>query len=1309
MATILVAGVGAFFGTQATAAGAAGAAGAIAAATAAASIGAAYIDTKYVYPALFGKDSPRNPNSPGLGIDTMTGNDGDPGHRSWGQFAMVGGHVLWFENLEQAENRTGSKKGGGATITRRVADVGVGLTRNRIEAVESIFADQKVLWRRESNNVVWIDHRATIALNGPGTQVAITPTADTQDLGQIFHVGNIVTLRNATGGTHNGYYRVHFVWPKGSAAAPFGYLELTPIENVAPSAGVAGTAVSPLEIRRRDLCLAYVGAVMPGPDQHPLIVFPGPDLSPGAVTNGYLVNGHDLRFDSAGSAHSSQWVSAVGRTFRAIRPTGATGALLNWAGLWRCRRVTLSPGTGTAQNQARVRAEFVSLEYPPNSPYELFRPDHWGVNGSRLRLEVEGDEGFLEPSPGQEIVFYLGTEDEGPDPDLVAIYGADNVHGFRGLARFTIRNLNLTNTGDRVPQLSAAVRVSGNHSTHDFVRDLMAEALGPGTSLDLSRLPSQRMLGYTRRGQQQTTTTMQPVAIAYGIESQEQGRTWSFFDGASATLHRLREDELGAFVGSQPSLSRFSHRRIQDRDLPRRLSVYYRDPTNDFTRTQKMSRVATPGDLAFEDVSVDIDPVVLYPWDAQRLVDRIHQEALAGRDQGTITLPPSRCDILNNDRVTFTALNWNDEEAAIDDGAIAHQTQIGEVEPRSVSIEIVIVGHGNCRVVDDGDGNLDGYPGDLFTLSNDVDYDTGAIALELGVEYERGLSTSSGTTTTLNDSGGGWLSGELVDKIVVFTTAGYVDVVERSVVTANTSNQVTFSPATSIAYGAGAHYMLIDQAPIEEGLVRYEFPNPWVMRVQRVTRHRNRTINLDLVAVRESFPIVGSPVQQNELNYQPSIRPAFLASHVLDIPAIVPATMLRAGVFYAACAKPGSVWRGAAVYTSQDDISYSLRALIHEQTVMGSLMGFGAEIYRGEVTEDGTATTMVDDTASWATDELADLRVELLDEDETTVVAVLSVTSNTADEITFDPEMPVAVQEGQKFRIMGPMQVADASPAVVDGLSRLVVQLDYGTLTGATFAEIAQDNGRNWALIGNEVVQFLAVEHDAINNTWVISGVVRGRRDTADQIAEHEAGDRFVLLDNLGEAVTGVATGFFDEFDGPGIQGRTLWWKIVPNGGNVDDVTGVQLAVHGANVRPFAPAAVVQGSLADWGYDAVLASQSYDATAWLSDDVVVRWFPRSRALAPEFGAGGANWQAGIDPTERYLVEVLLGDVVVDSDIVGGTATGSPLVHRTYRYTLAQQTAAGFASADEATIRVRQIGHGGEGGLGRHASIGWTVP
>jgi hypothetical protein len=837
----------------------------------------------------------------------------------------------------------------------------------------------------------------------------------------------------------------------------------------------------------------------------------------------------------------------------------------------------------------------------------------------------DDDGGFIEPVGGQEHVVYNGNETDGPDPDLAAIYGSSVTHGYRGIARSVLRGMNISNFGDRVPQFSGAMRASDRHTTHDVIRDVMMDAYGDENAFDLSGLEPNTLLGYTQRGLQQGTTTIQPIAIAYGIEAQDVGGKWRLFKGADADLHVLEERELGAYRagGSERKPKRFQHQPIQDKDMPRRLSLFYRDPMNDNTRTEKLARTASDEDQSSEDVVVDVDPLVMYPWDAQNAVNRLFAQALIGRDQGTINLPPSRCDILPNDRVTFTALNWNEETVAIVDGAVVHTTQIAGIEAGSVSIEAEFEGIGACRLVDDSNGSLIGLPAGAAAPVGHVDYETGEISLQVGIEVDAGLSDSPGTTTTVNDSTAGWTTNEHAGRTVVATGPGWVGIVQKATIASNSATQLVLSPGFSVAYGSGLHFLIIEgEDPIVEARIRYEFPNPWRMRVQGQTCHRNRIFEQQLVAVAERFPVVGSPVEVNQPEVALIARPAVLTTHVLDIAGYTEGFIERPGVFFAAAPLPGSSWRGAGVYVSTDDISFELLGQIEQPTTLG--------------------------------------------------VALDSLASSDV--------------------------------GVVDWLQTMSVRLDYGTLDDATLDQIGSGQGQNWALYGDEILAF----HSAVletDGTYTLGGFVRGLRDTADAIGTHSDGDRFVLLTSLGVP---PLSGLFHEWALRTDLGRSVYCKIVPTGGALDDYDSEQVTWLGENVRPFAPTSIVQGDIATYGYDVSLDPVgTYDADAWLSTDVVIRWFRRSRAIAPAFGAGAAA--PLLEATERYYVEVLRDSTVIRSEVIGGPNTGNVMVHRTFRYALADQVADGFTSGDVATFTVRQIGDGGENKLSRASSITWTVP
>lgn len=1208
MAVIAVAGIGAYLGTGATGV----AAGIIAVATAAAAIGATYLDSRFIYPSLFGSDDPQTPT--GLfGLDQMTGEDGAPGHRVWGRSAVVGGHCMFFENLQTFTQRTSDKKSGaGATFVKRTALVGVGWAHGRVAGVNSIIADQKRFWLEDFDQYFWTDYRCTIEPDGGATKLILSPTtseaADLYAGGSMFVNGDMCKISNSPTAASNGYWRVAAVRGLGDPVAPFGRMELTPLEGQTPVSTSPGTPASPIEIRRVD---AGVAGVLGGG------VIESGSFGLGAYYGLELVC---ISTVSAPRLLPSQW-AVVGSV---IRVSGCSPTYIN--GRYECVGVR-PPSYYVPPN--RYGLVLRAMDGQSGASTTSITSPGGATNPTRVVREDEG--GFLEVAAGQEHLFYTGNETDGPDVDLAAIYGSGVTHGYRGIARSVLRGLNISNFGDRAPQFSGTVRAADRHTTLDVFRDVLLDAHGVETAFDLSGLEPNPLLGYTQRGLQKGTTTMQPVAIAYGIESQDVGGKWRLFKAEDADLHVLEERELGAYRSNdRKPTRRFMHQRIQDRDMPRRLSLFYRDPMNDHTRTERMARSASDTGPAGEDVVVDVDPLVMYPWDAQNAVNRLFAQALIGRDQGTINLPPSRCDVLPNDRLTFTALNWNEENLTLDGDGIDHTTQIADIEVGSVSMEVDLEFAGSCRLIDRehspgyGSGYFVGYPASVTPLVNSIDYATGQIQFVCGTEILHSQATSGGTTTTLNDTTQTWTVNEHAGKELLVMSAGWQEILDRVTITSNSGTQMVF-PALGTAYGDGTHYMIAeidaDSDRVLSGRVRYEFPNPWRMRVQGQTCYRNRIFEQQLVAVAERFPIVGSPVEVNTPQVPIVVRPAVLSTHVLDIAAIVQWFADSPGVFFAAAPQPGSAWRGAGVYVSTDDISYTLLEYIQQPTTMGT-----------------------------ATDHLA-----------------------TAD------------------------------VGVVDWSQTLSVRLADGELSDASFDQIGSGFGQNWALYGDEILAF----HSAVLETdgsYTLSGFVRGLRDTADAVGTHADGERFVLLTNLGIA---ELSGVFHEFPLPTDLGRTVYCKIVPTGGDLDDYDAVQVTWKGENVRCFAPTSIVQGDLATYGYDVSLASVTYDADDWLTNDVVVRWFRRTRSIAPMFGAGSAV--PVLDEPERYLVEVLLDGDVVRTEMVGGPNTGGPMVHRTFRYTVADQIADLFASGDTATFRIRQVGRGGENRLSRAATITWTVP
>lgn len=140
------------------------------------------------------------------------------------------------------------------------------------------------------------------------------------------------------------------------------------------------------------------------------------------------------------------------------------------------------------------------------------------------------------------------------------------------------------------------------------------------------------------------------------------------------------------------------------------------------------------------------------------------------------------------------------------------------------------------------------------------------------------------------------------------------------------------------------------------------------------------------------------------------------------------------------------------------------------------------------------------------------------------------------------------------------------STVTFDNVSTVQVQLEAGTLSSYTEDQVK--NGKNWALVGNEIIGFTTATLDS-PGVYTLSGLLRNLRDTIaepDQDATtHAVGDRFVMLTDF------LTVGKFQTYPGPADVGRTVRYKFVAPGQNIVDVTHQSVTLKARNALPFAP------------------------------------------------------------------------------------------------------------------------------------------
>jgi hypothetical protein len=190
---------------------------------------------------------------------------------------------------------------------------------------------------------------------------------------------------------------------------------------------------------------------------------------------------------------------------------------------------------------------------------------------------------------------------------------------------------------------------------------------------------------------------------------------------------------------------------------------------------------------------------------------------------------------------------------------------------------------------------------------------------------------------------------------------------------------------------------------------------------------------------------------------------------------------------------------------------------------------------------------------------------------------------------------------------------------IFDEAATLTIILLEGELESRS--ELAVLNGANAALVGAEIIQFknaLLVE----DNTYELSGLMRGRLGTEYAIAGHVAAERFILLDERLQKLEMANS----------LIGLPRKFKAAHVGELVADAAAYDFTFAANSLRPYAPVQIVG---------------SRDGTANLS----ISWVRRARI--------NADWRDGVDvpldeASEAYEVEILDG-----SDVVRVISSSSP--------------------------------------------------
>lgn len=195
---------------------------------------------------------------------------------------------------------------------------------------------------------------------------------------------------------------------------------------------------------------------------------------------------------------------------------------------------------------------------------------------------------------------------------------------------------------------------------------------------------------------------------------------------------------------------------------------------------------------------------------------------------------------------------------------------------------------------------------------------------------------------------------------------------------------------------------------------------------------------------------------------------------------------------------------------------------------------------------------------------------------------------------------------------------------ILDELNAVTIVINGGgELASVTL--LALLNGGNAALLGDEIIQYRTATLTA-PNTYVLTGLLRGRKGSEDGMATHVVGERFVAL----SGVAGLA-----RLSGSAAEiGLERQYKPITAGGTLDDVAPTKFTNTGRSLKPLAP--VLPGAGRDAG-----------------GNVVMTWVRRTRI--------GGEWRDSVDATlgessEAYEVDILSAGGAVVRTLKSATPT-----------------------------------------------------
>lgn len=561
-----------------------------------------YIDNQFIFPAIFGADTPTQEGPRLDQLQLQSASEGSPQKRLYGPKNRVSGTIIWAGTIREQKitEEVGGGKGGGkpAGVTVTYAyfiDVAVAICRGPISKVNQIKGDQRVIY--QSARTYDVTTALASMTNLPYQQGPPRCTISGPDIGtlSLTRTGDIglerqVVLTGFTNAANNGTWNVVAV----NSATDTATLEKAVgaslfIDETSPATANVSQSVT---FQTIDITGSFT-IVREEPEYLGRITVDeaGPDFSEFLRDDTVTISGFSNAANNGTFTVTSARTESNGDTVIEVKKEDTTAFVDEAAGAT--------------------------------------------VNAVQSQPEIQ--------SRADNITVYPGDETQTADPTISAY--EDDVPAFRGTAYVVFENLSLTDFGNRIPNFNFEVEADegGNppitsYTVGDAIEAILARS-GYFTSdqYDASAC-TEELQGYVVPGPQSIIQQLEPLLLTFDIGTFERDGVLTFIPRDEMDVGEITDQDLGAAdEGSTPRIRDIQFEVPSGLSLPKEVTVEYSDPNlNLQVGAVRERRVNATADNV-ENVRL---PITLDANRARGVAQRVLWRPWSEQQRVTFSLPP---------------------------------------------------------------------------------------------------------------------------------------------------------------------------------------------------------------------------------------------------------------------------------------------------------------------------------------------------------------------------------------------------------------------------------------------------------------------------------------------------------------------------------------------------------------------------------------------------------------------------------------------------------------------------------------------